>query len=90
MRIIAYRSCQHTIRTGIIGAVQEGGNETEFPDSFQAWEEGEGHKDEESTATWGQAKGGGIQDIVQMQQGGVCWGDLAVIWNSEKGTRKQG
>ena len=32
---------------------------------------------------------GGIQDTVQMQQGGVCRGDLAVIWNSEKGTRKQ-
>ena len=54
MRIIDVQ-CQHTIRTGIIGAAQEGSSETEFPDSFQAREKGEGHKDEESTATWGQA-----------------------------------
>ena len=62
MRIMEELSAYCTKRTGIVGAAQESSNKTEFSDSFQAREKGEGHKDKESTATWGEAKGGGIQD----------------------------
>ena len=43
---------------------------------------GEGHKDKESTTTWGQAKTVVYKIPCKcMQQGGVCRGNLAVIWN---------
>ena len=52
MRIIEESSAYHTYED--YRSSSRGSNETEFSDSFQAREKGEGHKDKESTATWGQ------------------------------------